>query len=274
MTREVPKTLFSLSRDFQLDCDGITWEIILVDNGSMELPIIPDMKPTPRILKASSSSASPVLAVNQAISLASADIIGAWIDGARLASANLISAVYHAKSLHESPIIAVPNRQLGMMRQSSAAELGYCQEYEDKLLLSAGWPSKETDLDSISWPEEPSITSPMLESNALFLTKKTWTTLKGYDPQFSESGGGMCNPDVFQRAIDLQSTQLIRMRNVATYHQYHCGTSTSNEAQTLNMVKSASREFARLRGYPPRKQKQIGWIYDCATDMINYGDII
>ena len=114
----------------------------------------------------------------------------------------------------------------------------------------------------------------MLESNALFLTKKTWTKLKGYDPHFSEPGGGMCNPDVFHRAIDLQGTQLIRMKNAATYHQYHCGTSTSDETQTLKMVKSFSREFASLRGFPPRKQKHIGWIYDCATHVINFGNVI
>ena len=268
MRRELPRTLYSLSKDFQMNSENIYWEIIVVDNGSLHKPTMPTMLPVPKFIQLSTTNSSPVFAINTAISAASSSLIGAWIDGARLASANLVSSVYQAQSFHSTPVIAVPNRQFGTMRQSSAVEHGYCQEFEDKLLLSSGWPSPHADLDAISWPEEPTISSPMLESNALFLRKQTWEKLGGYDPQFSESGGGMCNPDVFQRAINLPETQLIRIFNSATYHQYHNGTTTQNPAKTLKAVKDATRNYFKIRGQMPRKQKKIGWIFDAKKNCL------
>nr|WP_137006831.1 glycosyltransferase family 2 protein [Synechococcus sp. UW106] len=268
MSRELPRTLYSLSRDFQLNSGHISWEIIVVDNGSIHQPNIPKIEPVPKFIQLTNPSPSPVLAMNTAISAARSSLIGAWIDGARLASANLVSSVYQAQTFHPSPVIAVPNRQFGSMRQSSAAEHGYCQELEDKLLFSSGWPSPHADLDAISWSEEPTISSPMLETNALFLRKQTWEKLGGYDPQFSEAGGGMCNPDVFQRAINLQETQLIRISNCATYHQYHDGTTTQNPTKTLKAVKDATRNYFKIRGQMPRKQKQIGWLYDAKKNCL------
>ncbi len=271
MERELPRTLWSLSRDFQQGTDGLTWEIIVADNGSERMPIAPDMTPAVRIVRAEKPAPSPVTAMNEALALARGRLIGAWIDGARLASPGLLAAVAKAAASHPAPVIAVPNRQLGSERQASAVRRGYCQEVEDALLAKAGWPDPSTDLFGISWPEEPSPRSPMLESNAIFLRRETWDALGGYDPAFTEPGGGMCNPDLLDRAVNHPGTQFIRMAGVATFHQIHGGTSTSDEDKAIRMVKESARFYAALRGHPPRKQRARGWLFDAATGMLDRG---
>lgn len=271
MDRELPRTLWSLSRAFQQDVEGLTWEIIVVDNGSDHLPVAPEMDPAPRILKAQNPAPSPVGAMNQALGRARGRIIGAWIDGARLASPHLLASVAKAAATHVAPVIAVPNRQFGSERQASAARHGYDQTVEDALLSSAGWPDPTADLFAVSWPEEPSPTAPMLESNALFLHRDTWDALGGYDLAFTEPGGGACNPDVLDRAVHHPGTQLIRMAGVATFHQIHGGTSTSDDAQAFRIVKEAARKYMALRGHPPRKQRARGWLFDAATGTLDRG---
>lgn len=270
MERELPRTLWSLSRDYQQGADGLSWEIIVVDNGSSQMPAAPAMDPAVRIVAARNPAPSPVGAMNEALALARGRIIGAWIDGARLASPGLLAAVAKAAAC-PAPVIAVPNRQLGAERQASAVRRGYSQAVEDSLLAHAGWPDPSADLFAISWPEEPTPSSPMLESNALFLRRDTWDALGGYDPAFTEPGGGMCNPDMLHRAVNHPGTQFIRMANVATFHQIHGGISTSDEQRAIRMVKEASRFYTALRGHPPKKQRARGWMFDAATGTMDRG---
>lgn len=270
MERELPRTLWSLSRQFQQGAEAISWEIIVVDNGSEVLPPIPEMDPRPRLVRARHPTPSPVGAMNEGLALARGRLIGAWIDGARIASSGLIAAVAKAAAHHPAPVIAVPNRQLGKQRQATAAGQGYNQTTEDALLAQAGWPDPAADLFAVSWPEEPSAASPMLETNALFLSRDTWSALGGFDQAFTQPGGGMCNPDMLHRAVNLPGTQLIRMDGIATFHQIHDGTSTSDEDKAILMVKEASRFYTALRGHPPRKQRARGWIFDSRTGDMQY----
>lgn len=271
MARELPRTLWSLSDRFQQGAEGLRWEIIVVDNGSDQVPRAPDMAPAPRILRAEHPAPSPVGAMNLALGLARGRIIGAWIDGARLASPGLLATVARAAAAHPRPVIAVPNRQFGTGRQATAARHGYDQTAEDALLARAGWPDPSADLFAISWPEEASPDGAMLETNALFLHRDTWAALGGYDPAFDEPGGGMCNPDMLDRAIHHPGTQLIRLSGVATFHQIHGGVSTSDEDRSIRMVKEATRRYAALRGHPPRKQRARGWLFDATTGQIDRG---
>ena len=271
MERELSRTLLSLSRAFQQCPGSLTWEIIVVDNGSERLPEVPDMEPRPTILPAPRPAPSPVGAINQARSLARGRMSGAGIDGARLASPHLLRAVAAAAAAHPRPVIAVPNRQFGVERQASAVRRGYNRACEDALLKESGWPDPAADLFAISWPEEPSPTAPMLESNALFLHRQTWAELGGYDPAFTEPGGGMCNPDMLDRAVNHPGTQLIRLSGVATFHQFHSGVSTSSESHALFAVIEASRHYVALRGHPPRKLKTRGWVYDALNGTLDCG---
>ncbi|WP_146343931.1 glycosyltransferase family 2 protein [Falsiphaeobacter marinintestinus] len=271
MSREVPRTLWSLSRAFQQGIGDLDYEIIVVDNGSDQVPQAPRMDPVPRILTVSEPSVSPVAAMNQALSMARGRVTGAWIDGARMASGGLLRAVHNASRLHEHPVIAVPNWQLGPNRQAVSVHDGYCAQVEDDLLTKAGWPSPATDFFSIASPEMKDVAGPMLESNALFLRTGDWRALGGFDPAFTETGGGAANPDMFFRALELPGTQQIRIAGEATFHQIHGGTTTDGQDKAVYALKELARSYQRLRGHPLRMVRDRGWIYDATTGMIDTG---
>ena len=161
MEREIPRTLWSLSRAFQHGADDIAYEIILVDNGSDRLPQIPDMDPMPQVVRAQVASGSPVGAMNQGLAMARGALIGAWIDGARMASANLLRAVHAAAQLHPRPVLAVPNWQLGpSARQAWSVTQGYDKTVEDALLAQAGWPAPDA---TVPYREPAELRKPLAE---------------------------------------------------------------------------------------------------------------
>ena len=142
MAREIPRTLLSLSSTMQREVQRQDYEIILVDNGSSD-PIRPEDFPkidaSIRFHRMENASRSPVPAINLGLSLASADLIGVWIDGARLASPGIIANALRASKIHHRPVIATLGFHLGPEVQMSSIHNGYNQEVEDALLQRLGW---------------------------------------------------------------------------------------------------------------------------------------
>jgi hypothetical protein len=193
-----------------------------------------------------------VHAINEGLALARAPLIGVWIDGARMASPGLVNACLAASKLHERPVIATLNYQLGPNVQRISCEQGYDQATEDGLLASIEWPKDGYRLFEISTPEmKGGPTGAMLESNALFLPRVLWDELGGYDEQFSEPGGSLVNPDTLVRAVGLPDVQFIRILGEGTFHQVHGGLSTSSQKSAMNVVMDGGRSYLRLRGKAP-----------------------
>lgn len=267
MARELPRTLPSLSPPYQRGVLGDEIEIILVDNGSEHRPQPEDfagLAATLAVCSCSRPTPSPARAINEGLARARGDLIGVWIDGARMASPGLLRACLDASRLHPRPVIATQNYQLGFVRQAIGAEHGYDQETEDRLLREIGWPMDGYRLFEIATPEISSPTAPMLESNALFLPRRLWNELDGYDENFLSPGGGLANPDVFVRAVSLPDVQLVRILGEGTFHQTHGGRTTAGLRATLDYVKQASREYRALRGRPLAPVRSIGWLYHSA----------
>ncbi|MEQ8404498.1 MAG: glycosyltransferase family A protein [Oceanicaulis sp.] len=265
MHRELPRTLFSISKDYQ------TWrgapanvQVIVVDNGSdpplrredyeaigLDLTLVRPECPAP----------SPVPAINMGLALAEAPLVGAFIDGARLASPGLLQGVRDASNLCAIPVIAPLNWQLGPQRQYLASQTGYDQDVEDRLLDSIHWPEDPDRLFEIAVCEvQPTPEAPLLESNALFLRKDVWDALGGYDPAFDEPGGGCANPDMLLRACAYPGAELVRLVDEGTFHQFHGGVSTSDLDQATAMMKAASKAYYRLRGVPLRPVRAKGLV--------------
>ncbi len=270
MARALPRTVYSLSRSFQRGMQDIPYEIIVIDNGSDDLPPVPEVSPRPLLRRARVVSKSPVGAMNEAIDLARAPLVGAWIDGARMASPGLLRAALAAAEPHGLPVIATPNYQLGPERQLMSVAKGYDTATEDRLLAQAGWPHGDADLFSISTCELAELTGPMLESNALFLRAAHWRRLGGFDPAFADAGGGAANPDVLTRALATPGAQLIRLVDEGTFHQVHGGVTTFDQKRGLEAVKRASREYAALRGHPPTLVRTRGRIFRSADGRFTF----
>jgi hypothetical protein len=265
MARELPRTILSLSPPYQRLDPSLRLEIVVVDNGSRVLPdegALAAFGGSVRVLRCSQVTPSPVRAVNEGLAATSAPLVGVWIDGARLASPGLVQACLAAARRHPRAVVAPLNWQLGPKRQYLSGEEGYDQTREDALLASIDWPADGYRLFEIATCEvrDPP-TGPLLESNALFLSRTLWDELGGYDESFTEPGGGMVNPDTLTRALAQPGTQLIRIVGEATFHQIHGGLSTSSIASAVNAVKAGSQAYFRRRGRPPVPVREVGWLH-------------
>ena len=143
MARELPRTIRSLSPGYQCDAEPGRCEIVVVDNGSAEVPDAERLRAhgaDVRVLSMPDACVSPVPAVNAGLAAARGDLVGVWIDGARLASPGLLAACAAASRLHPRPVIAPLNYQLGPKLQYLSGDEGYDQATEDALLASIDWP--------------------------------------------------------------------------------------------------------------------------------------
>jgi putative sugar O-methyltransferase len=264
MAREIPRTLRSLAPDYQQNIRADEYEIVLVDNGStqpfdealcrsfgMNL-VIHRLEPAPP---------SPARALNEGLALATGDLIGAVIDGARMASPGLLGMADCASRLHDRPVITALGFHLGPEVQAVSITKGYNQEAEDRLLAQSEWTANGYRLFSVSslaGAAQRGWFGPMLESNALFLPREVWQELGGYDEAFVTPGGGFANADIFARACQLPQSQVIVLLGEGMFHQVHGGVATNDPhaAQHLWL-----REYSEIRGRPFEPPAYNPWYF-------------
>jgi len=251
MARELPRTIRSLSPAMQRGIDPSDYEVILIDNGS-KVPAdeteLRRLLPNLVIHRITNATVSPVPAINIGLKLARGDLVGVFIDGARMASPGLLAAALAASRLHPRPVIGTIAFHLGSAMQMESVKHGYNQAVEDALLAQSGWEDDGYRLFSIStfarsstggWFELPG------ESNALFLRAEHWRALGGWDERFVTPGGGFVNHDMWSRVCADPDGELIMLLGEATFHQIHGGIATNN----LNPPQEVFRdEYIRLRG--------------------------
>ena len=272
MQREITRTLISLSPPYQSNCPPGRCEVIVIDNGSQIPPKMEDfsnLSVNLRIIAWPKGNPSPVEAINHGLSLATAPLIGVWIDGARMASPGLVDACIQASKLHARAVVATFNYHLGPALQHTSINTGYNAQQEDDLLDGISWPQDGYQLFNISTPErQGGDTGPMLESNALFLRKELWEELGGYDVRYDEPGGGAVNPDTFVRACELEDSQLIRVVGEGTFHQIHGGLTTSSGDKAAALLKHGSRKYLKIRNKPLASVRKKGWLYNSRTRQV------
>ena len=272
MEREIARTLRSLAPGYQRGVPPGRCEVILVDNGSRTPPRaenFADLGIDLRVHVMANPTHSPVAAANHGLAMARAPLVGMWIDGARLASPGLVDACARAAALHPHAVVATANHHLGPAPQYLSIEEGYDRAEEDRLLRSIDWPAGAAHLFEIATPDRwGSIDGPMIESNALFMSRALWDELGGYDPAFTSAGGGAANPDVFIRACALPHTQQFRIAGEATFHQIHGGLVSNAAHRAMFAMKDVSSEYFRLRGRPLAPVRAPGWRYDPASGAV------
>lgn len=132
-----------------------------------------------------------------------------------------------------------------------AAEVGYDQQVEDRLLDSIDWRNDGYSLFGVSTFAGSSHRGwfgPMGESSSLFLPRALWSELGGLDAAFDLPGGGLVNHDLYHRACGLAGTQLVELLGEATFHQYHGGAATSRSFSWAEM----EAQYQAFRGAPYR----------------------
>ena len=260
MARELPRTLQTLSANYQRGIDPHDYEVLILDNGSTpavdqhsfdHLQAWPDQF---RLFRLENASPSPVNAINYGLQQAKGSYIGVMIDGARMCSPGLLGQALQACTGIPNAVVGTLGWYLGPDFQRQAIMRGYDQQREDALLASIDWVNDGYSLYSVSCMDESSIDgwyAPVTEFNAIFMHKLLWEDLGGFDPNFNMPGGGLANLDVCKRALELPNTQGVILRGEATFHQVHGGTATNTPLKkAISDWDNWCAHYESLRGHP------------------------
>ncbi len=255
MARELPRTLRSLAPGAQRGIGPEDYEIIVIDNGSpepMSEAVVHAAAANARLIRLDEARPSPCVAMNWGLREARAPLIGAMIDGARMASPGLAAGAIKASRLARRPLVLTLGFHLGPKMQMDSVAEGYDRAAEDALLASVDWERdgyRLFDISVLAGSSKNGWFQPINESNALFTTTDLWDELGGFDEAFESPGGGCVNLDLLVRAVSLPRVQAITLLGEGTFHQVHGGVAT-NAPRVAN--RPFFEEYERIRGYPFR----------------------
>lgn len=262
MAREAPRTLFSLSCQYQTGCREEEYEVIVVENGSprpLGEELVRSFGVNFRYRYLESASSSPAAAVNVGRSMARGRYLGVMVDGARIASPGLVKHALMGMGIAPEPLVATLAWHLGPDLQFRSIKRGYDRQREDELLASIGWERNGYRLFQISTlagSSRAGFFHPIAESNCFFLRTELFDRLGGYDERFVSRGGGLVNLDFYRRAAETEGVVTCHLLGEGTFHQIHGGVSTNvPERENVRRWHEFEAEYRSLRGEgfrPPR----------------------
>jgi glycosyltransferase involved in cell wall biosynthesis len=253
MPRELPRTVRSLSPGMQHGVGACDYEIIVVDNGSTRRFDVDECRrwgADVRVLRIDPAlaSRSPVRALNAGIEQARGEVIGAMIDGARLASPGTVASALRAARIADRAVILTLGFHLGRKVQMQSVLEGYDAAEEDRVLEAVRWHEdgyRLFDVSVFAGSSRNGWFEPISESNALFMRRSLWEELGGFDERFESAGGGWVNLDTLARAVRLPDAVVVTLLGEGTFHQVHGGVAT-NAPDGTDLGFEA--EYRRIRG--------------------------
>ncbi|WP_096788009.1 CmcI family methyltransferase [Rhodobacter sp. CZR27] len=254
MERELPRTLFSLCPPYQRLPAGLSCEILVIDCGSarpVEAAALSCGGVDLRVLRVPACP-SPAAAINAAMAETRGQLVGLWIDGARLSSPGLLARAVEAWRADPSRAIGTLAFHLGPDVQMRSVGTGYDRAAEDALLASVPWRKdgyRLFDISVLAGSSAEGWFGCISETNGLFLDRKLWDRLGGLDERFHSPGGGYVNLDLWQRAVALSGDEPWIVLGEGTFHQVHGGAATNGTAAAR---KAMAAEYETLIGRPHR----------------------
>lgn len=253
MSRELPRTLYSLSRAYQRNLEGLKYEVVVLDNGStpaIDRSELQEFLPGVRVVRPEAISISPAAAINTLASQLQGKTIGLWIDGARIATPGLLHLAMEAWRTDPGKIIGTLAFHLGRDVQMRSVFEGYNASVEDDLLASVNWQEDGYSLFDIAVLAGSSVSGwfgCIQESNGIFMDRSVWEKLGGLDQRFATPGGGFVNLDYWERAVRASDGHPWIILGEGTFHQVHGGVATNGTAEDRNQMQ---HEYAAIHGRP------------------------
>lgn len=282
MSPQAEKTLYSLSTQYQRGVTEDDYEVIVVENSSSDE--LGEQRACQhdsnvRYFYREETRPTPVPAVNFGAGEATGTHISIMVDGARMLSPGIVSYTLAATRLHPQAVIAVPGYHLGPKLQQHSMLEGYDSEAEARLLQTINWPEdgyRLFDISCLSGTSGGGYFKPIGESNCLCVSREMWTQLGGFDPAFTETGGGQVNLDFYKRAVELPGSELVVLIGEGSFHQFHGGITTGTRGETrVKAMGDHFNQYAALRGgpyrSPTRRPIYLGSVPDGAMRFMHLG---
>lgn len=282
MPDQAEKTLLSLSTRYQRGVSEEDYEVIVVENSSSA--VLGEERACQyggnvRYFYREETLPTPVPAVNFGASQARGTHISVMVDGARMLSPAVVSYTLAATRLARRTVIAVPGFHIGHKLQQRAVLEGYCEEEEAKLLASIAWPSdgyRLFEISCLSGTSRAGYFKPIGESNCLCVPVELWRELGGFDPAFTETGGGQVNLDFYKRAVESEDALLVILIGEGSFHQFHGGITTGTQgAERVKAMEDHFNQYAALRGgpyvSPDKRPVYLGSVPDSAIRFLQQG---
>jgi len=258
MAREIPRTLESLARDYQIGARDLEYEVLLVDNGSptpLDERAWEDVDVPVRLIRMENAPPSPAMAINRGIEAASGEILCLMIDGAHLLTPGVFRMALSAYQAFEDAVVAIRYFYLGIGEQTETVLNGYDKTAEDELLKKIQWPTDGYRLFEISTPLRSGASritwfNRVPESNCLFIKKSVFQGQGGAEERFDYPGGGFLNLDIFKRAVEAPGVTPVQIIGEGSFHQLHGGITTNSSGEKRRAQLDMYREqYEQIRGH-------------------------
>lgn len=256
MAREAARTLLTLSRSYQQGLEGVTYEVIAVDNGSdpeqrLDAGDVQSYGPEFRLVTFEDARPSPTAALNHGIAESRGHAVALMIDGAHALSPGVFRHSLAAMTMYEPAVVAVQHWYVGPGQQGDSQQAGYNQTAEDALFRRIRWPQDGYRLFEIGhFIGDRDWFDGIPESNCLFAPRWLLEQVGGFDDSFAMPGGGYANLELFERLHAHPGVNVVTLLGEATFHQFHGGTTTNvaDDADRRARIVSYGDHFHRVRG--------------------------
>ena len=259
MKREAARTLHSLSRRYQLDIDELTYDVVVIENGSDPDQVLGEEyvrsfgKEFRYIDWGQDATPSPTHALNRALAATTGHAVAFMIDGAHVLSPRVLHYGMVGLGTYRPAVVAPQAWYVGPGQQGDAMAFGYDQAVEDKLFEKVKWPEDGYRLFEIGhFQGDRDWFDGLWESNCLFVDRDVLIQAGGFDEGFSLPGGGYTNLEFYERMTSTPGVRVVTMLGEGTFHQIHGGTTTNiaDDGERRARVRSYAEQYEELRGKP------------------------
>ncbi len=265
MARELPRTLQSLSPAYQQGAQDIAWEVVVLDNGS-DPPVraeeLQTILPGVRVIRPHKVLRSPAAAINAAMRELSAELVGLWIDGARIASPGIVRHAVEALRGDPSGAVGTLAFHLGPDSQKRSVPQGYGAAQEDALLDSVDWRQdgyRLFDISALAGSSAQGWFGCINETNGLFMHRSMWDALGGLDERFASPGGGCVNLDLWERVVEACGRRPWMILGEGSFHQVHGGAATNGSEEDRTAMREEYQAIhGRAHSAPDYRARYVG----------------